>query len=284
MVTKQSAILGLALWLCCAQSALGTSVAYPGFPLDKIGHTINPATGKIGNWCAKGEVAFFARPDLTARLHFDQTEDELFHNAHGHMAHGVNLGILGYSGSTEFVKKFSSAATRTSLVYELNINHGIFKIKLPEAVDPDACQTGYVDSVAVGSKLLIAMVAEFSSLEEYRRFKTRTTVSALWGLRKKSKERIKEFKQSLAGGYVRIGSLLVGASSPKLDQLGGEKICNKDNLETCLDAAQNLLDLFSGSNEFFHAIHSELSENRYFAQSINIAAISTRSFETSPKN
>lgn len=284
MVSPKTAVLGLVLSLACAQSAFATSVAYPGFPLDKIGHTINPLTGEIGKWCAKGEVSFFARPELTARLHFDQSEEELFHHAHGHMSHGVNLGIVGYSGSTEFIKKYSSAATRTSLVYEININHGIFKMKLPEAVDPDVCRNGYVDSVAVGSKLFIAMVAEFSSLEEYRRFKTRTRVSALWGLRKKSQERIKEFKRALEGGYVRVGSLLVGASSPKLDQLGGEKVCTKDNLEICLEAAGNVLELFSNSNEFFHAIHSELGENRYFAQSINIAAISTRFFASAPKN
>lgn len=278
MIRLTALFFAFVLLLVHPRPGYAISVPYPGFPLDKIGHTVDPVTGKIGKWCAKGDVSFFPRPEMTARLHFDESELTLYQSAHGHLGSGVNLGIVGLGRSTDFIKKFSSSSKRTSLVYEININHGVFKIKLPEAVDPDACASGYVDSVAVGSKLLIAMVAEFSNIEEYRRFKTITKVSVAWGLRTKKKTKIKELKRALANGTIRVGSLLIGAKSPKLDQLGGERVCTKDNIEICLDFANGVLDLFSNSHEFFHAIHSELNENRYFAHSINLAAISTSSF------
>lgn len=263
--------LSATLLLAAGSAVASQTVPYPGFPLDKIGHTVHRGTGEVGAWCAEGDVAFYRQPRLSSKLHYNHSSSKLYQKLHGHLGHGVNLGIVGYKQSIDFIRNYGQTDTRAALVFELDARHGVIKIKSPLPVDADGCADGYVDSVAVGSKLLIAMAAEFDTKDEYREFRIKTRVSVLWGLKSGTRVDVKKFKQALGHGRVKVSSLMLGASSPRLADLTGERLCNRDNLEDCLSHAQKVMALFSRTSEFRDSVARDLSDGRYFAQEITIA-------------
>lgn len=265
----------IALWAFVYGLTIGTAfsknIPFPGFPLDRIGHYLDPATGKIGQWCAKGEVVFKRHAELTTKLHVDKSAQHLYNNVHGKLGHSVNLGLIGHKKSVEFLGSYSANSQATSIVYEIDAQHGVFKMRSPVLVNPSQCSDGYVDSASVGSKLLIGMMASFDSEEEYQKFIVTSKISAMFGLKTSKKTEVREFKKALGRGYVKVSRLLVGATSLALEKLEPEMVCDAESIEQCLDLAQSFLTVFTKSGAFYAAVNEDISNNQYFVQTVNIS-------------
>lgn len=256
----------LGLWGLAAPAAASRIVAYPGFPLGALGHEVNLADGQIGAACLTGTAQLVRRPSVQAKLHFNQSSEELFSHVFGTGSAGINAGIIGAKKALRFSKQLGLNDQRATLVLEINYHHGDMAFKHPARLS--GCDGPCASSLRIGARFLVGVALEFSSRDQKDRFVTKTTVSALWGAVKKSKTHVDEIERFTSNARLKVHTLLLGGKSEALDGLGYSMECPPDLKAPCFDYGAKVLNAFAGTDEFATSVQRSLDNKDYYVTSI----------------
>lgn len=255
-----------ALTMAAAPAFASRIVAYPGFPQDGLGKAVDTISGKIGGPCLSGEPVLARRPHVQAKLHFNQTNEELFHHVFGTGSAGINAGILGASQAVEFSRQLGINENSSALVLEISYHHGSLLHKHPARLT--GCNGPYAAQLNIGARLLVGVAMEFDTRDQKDRFVTETSVSILWGAVKKKKQSVKEIEKFTSNARLKVKTLLLGGESEALAALGPSKECPPDLKAPCFDYSAKVLDAFAGTAEFSDSVERSLSRGQYFVTSI----------------
>lgn len=206
--------------------------------------------------CIAGTMVSSVNKRLQLDSTFDQSFQSMFQEKRGFFGAGLNLGFIGGKGRTDFIFRNLASKQRTSLISRIFYEHARLSFndyhtnifaedalaKGPAEVQ-GRCGDQLINSVKVGSALYVSAGLMFPSEQSFKEFRTRITISLLFGLIKIRKEFVKTFENVAKDATIYFDILQLGGDTKEFDALkeANPGYCSKDNLATCLDYYEKLL-------------------------------------------
>ncbi len=206
--------------------------------------------------CISGTMVSTVTKRLQLDSTFDQSFQSMFQEKRGFFGAGLNLGFIGGKGRTDFIFRNLASKQRTSLIsrifyeharlsfndYKINISAKDALASGPAQVQ-GRCGDQLINNVKVGSALYVSAGLMFPSEQSFKEFRTRITISLLFGLIKIRKDFVKTFKEVAKDATIYFDVLQLGGDTKDFEILNAQNpgYCSIDNLDTCLDYYDKLL-------------------------------------------
>lgn len=206
--------------------------------------------------CISGRMNATKTKKLSLDSIFDQSFQSVFQEKRGFFGAGLNLGFIGGKGRTDFIFRNLSSKQRTSLINRIYYEHAriefddyktnIFAqnaLTIGPAEVQGLCGDQLINSVKVGSALYVSASLMFPTEKSFKEFRTKITISFLFGLIKIRKEFTETFEKVAKDATIHFDVLQLGADAKAFNDLKTKNpgYCSIDNLDTCLNYYDELL-------------------------------------------
>ncbi|RZA17342.1 MAG: hypothetical protein EOP10_22930 [Proteobacteria bacterium] len=162
------------------------------------------------------------------------------------------IAMAATEDSTSFIYNFSllgKSAVLSGRRFNTNGSYAYNKNDL--LFFRELCGDQFVEQVKLGGQLYLGVKYTFASKETKETISVKITLSAFWGLIKKSKTWTKEFRDIMKDVRISIEAFQIGGDPSKLQALKKQIYqgsCAGDEPELCADAIDRLLEY--GSKDF----------------------------------
>lgn len=264
-------IMFLFVLVLFADPCRGAVFQAPGQGLDLLGAGLHRPSWRVTEPCVYGEWAWQKNEQISFQVHQSATVQDYLDQKSGGAGVGVNFFLIGGRAATDFLIRRTEHQKQVSLIFEVDYHYGSVWLKDPKlnpsglkalSLTPegqeDGCGTHYVDEARVGAKFMLAASLSFHSEEAYKRFKTKISVSFLFGLIKITKEFVKEFRDLAAEATLIVDAIQVGGQNIIPQHLLQPQYCKPDGIERCGQAFQELYQLIFGKDYLREALAGDL--------------------------
>lgn len=241
-----------AVFIIFVLSYLFSWVLYAEVSHPLMGTGFDSLTHQIKKACLKGNVILTEKSSFSMDTSVGSRFEQSLGETNGFWELGINLGIIGGKGRTDFMIRNIETDRKSTLVSQMNMTKyemhfsdyqvlpEIHRIKADKQLLSDECGNAFINRLTLGKSFYLASSLIFPSKESLKEFKTTITISAFFGLIKKQKIFTKTFKDYAGDAILQIRFIQIGGSQTALDELSEKnpKYCDKDSIQKCLDFYQ----------------------------------------------
>ncbi|WP_437603664.1 hypothetical protein WMF28_18965 [Sorangium sp. So ce590] len=226
-----------------------------------LGAGYDPAAQRMRDVCVTGEQARLGGNVAWVTSYHASDIETMLHNVDRYGSGGVDVGIIGVSRSVEYFARIARDTQREAVVFEYQVQLGSLVLRPNAALNQygrditamnDAyarrlrCGTEFVRQIDVGYRLYIGLSVTSRSRSVHERLKKKLSVSALFGLVRKSKESVKELQEAAKDVMIEVSAFQEGGHQDRLQRLLQDRsTCTGDRVEACADLLGRLLDYAS---------------------------------------
>jgi hypothetical protein len=254
-VTRIKLLLLLAI--ISSTHAPATTVFLPDARVkDLIWRGYNSESRSLALPCTEGTLQLRPIEQASFGFLYDESFESLMRENAGKASGSVNALVISGSASREFLIRKSQNDRSIHALWTFEYKKGWVSSSSPQinllgqsASQRDregrlaTCGDSFIARALVGTKLYISASILFFSREDYQRFKTKVSASALGGLVKKSKTSIEEVKNFQESAMLSVSAMQMGSDGEKISTIlgGNEILCSLNNVDDCADRYDALI-------------------------------------------